>query len=482
VFRRTCVLVASLAVLLIVPVTASAEAPVVGAPGAGDPFFPEAGNGGYDVRHYSLDLSYTPTPVNRLTGRVAIFARATQSLSRFNVDLRDFLSVSRVMVNVRRATFTHSGQELSITPRSKIRRGSTFVVLVEYSGQPLPVVDPDEAIEGWVPTDDGAIVVNEPQGAPGWFPVNDTPLDKATYDFAITVPAGSAAIANGVLVSRHTRRDTTTWRWLVTRPMASYLATATNGRFETRFRRLQGGLPEYNAVDPQTREEDTDPPQPPNPALAWERLAPQPEIVRFFSGLYGPYPFESIGSIIDWAPQVGYALESQTRINYDRIPDPATVVHEIAHQWFGDAVTLASWPDIWLNEGFATWSEWIYDERHGSPPDQVTAQDRFDELYAIDEASEEGRGLWFPAPAALPGPAELFHRPVYDRGGMTLQALRRKIGDPTFLRILRTWYRDHRDGNVTTAQFIALAERESRSDLGEFFRVWLYEEGRPEAW
>ena len=480
-FRRTCVLAASFAVLLIVPVTSSADAPVVGAPGAGDPFFPQAGNGGYDVRHYSLDLSYAPTPVNRLKGRVAIFARATQSLSRFNVDLRDFLTVSRVTVNVRRATFTHSGQELSITPRSKIRRGSTFVVLVEYAGQPLPVVDPDEAIEGWVPTDDGAIVVNEPQGAPGWFPVNDTPLDKATYDFAITVPAGSAAIANGVLISRQTRRDTTTWRWLVTRPMASYLATATNGPFETRFRRLPGGLPEYNAVDPDTREDyDADDPEnPKNPALAWERLEPQPEIVRFFSSLYGPYPFESIGSIIDWAPEVGYALESQTRINYDIIPDPATVVHEIAHQWFGNAVTLASWPDIWLNEGFATWSEWIYDERHGGPP----AQERFDELYGFDEDSEEAEGLWSPAPAALPGPAELFHRPVYDRGGMTLQALRQKIGDDTiFLRILRTWYRDHRNGNVSTAQFIALAERESRRQLDDFFRVWLYEQGKPEAW
>jgi aminopeptidase N len=175
---------------------------------------------------------------------------------------------------------------------------------------------------------------------------------------------------------------------------------------------------------------------------------------------------------------VGYALESQTRPNYHRIPGESTVVHEIAHQWFGNSVTLAVWPDIWLNEGFATWSEWIYAERHGGE----SAQETFDELYATPEDSEDGQDLWFPAPAALPGPEAMFHTPVYDRGAMTLQALREKVGDGTFFRILRSWYSENRNGNVTTADFIALAERESGLDLDDFFRVWLYEEGRPEAW
>jgi aminopeptidase N len=378
-------------------------------------------------------------------------------------------------VRGRAAAFTHEGQELSITPRRGLPDGRRFTVLVEYAGQPEPVVDPDGSIEGWIPTDDGAFVVNEPQGSPGWFPVNDTPRDKATYDFAVTVPAGSTAMANGVLASYTEHGDTTTWRWVERSPMASYLTTATNGPFETRFTQLAGGLPEYNAVDPDTR---TTTAGAPNPALAWERLAPQPEIVRFFSELYGPYPFDSVGAIIDWAPTVGYALESQTKPNYHRIPGASTVVHEIAHQWFGNAVTLASWPDIWLNEGFATWSEWIYDERHGGP----TAQAAFDELYATEEDSEEGRTLWFPAPAALPGPEALFARPVYDRGAMTLQALRQKVGDDVFFGILRDWYAEHRDGNVDTADLIALAERESGLELDGFFRAWLYEEGRPTAW
>ena len=473
-FGKWWALAACLAALLALPASASAGRSVAGAAGAGDPFFPSAGNGGYDVRHYSLDLTYAQAE-NRLVGRVAIFARATQNLHRFNLDLRDFLAVSRVRVNLRRASFTHAGQELTITPRAKLRRGRRFVVVVEYAGQPQPIVDPDGSSEGWIPTDDGAFVVNEPQGSPGWYPVNDTPRDKATYDFAVTVPAGSTAIANGVLISRQNRRDTSTWRWVTLSPMAPYLATVTNGPFETRFGRLPNGLREYNAVDPDTRVRVQDPA---NPALAWERLEPQGEIVEFFSDLYGEYPFESIGAIVDWAPDVGYALESQTRPNYHRIPGASTVVHEIAHQWFGNAVTPAEWPDIWLNEGFAAWSEWIYDERH----DGATAQETFDELYATEEDSEDGQELWFPAPAALPGPAEMFHTPVYDRGAMTLQALRQKVGDDTFFAILRAWYREHRNGNVTTADFIGLAERKSGLELDAFFDVWLYQEGKPQAW
>ena len=230
----------------------------------------------------------------------------------------------------------------------------------------------------------------------------------------------------------------------------------------------------YDAVDPNTRVDEADPP---NPALAFARLDPQPEIMAFFSDLYGGYPFSAGGGIIDWAPDVGYALESQTRTNYERIPDATTVVHEIAHQWFGDAVTLAVWPDIWLNEGFATFSEWIYDERHGGPP----AQEPFDELCATPEDSEDGQDLWFPAPAALEDASQLFGTPVYSRGAMTLQALRTAVGDDAFFDTLRRWYAQNLYGNVTTADFIALSERISGQQLDELFDAWLYEEGRPAA-
>jgi aminopeptidase N len=472
--RRPLALAAALLALLAAAAPAAAERYVAGSPGLGDPFFPLAGNGGYDVGHYSLDLDYAQGD-NPLSGRAAIVARATQNLRSFNLDLRDMYRVSRVSVNGHHATFQHSGQELTIDPRPKLKAGRHFVVTVDYTGAPQPIVDPDESTEGFIPTDDGAFAVGEPQGSPGWYPANDNPRDKATFDFEITVPAGSTALANGVLLSHRERDGRSTWRWHERYPMSPYLATATNGNFQTRFDRLPNGLPVYDAVDPNTRRRSADPP---DPALAFERLAAEPEIVSFFSDLYGRYPFDSVGGIVDWAPEVGYALESQTKPNYDRIPSAGTVVHELAHQWFGDSVAITVWPDIWLNEGFATWSEWIYTERHGG----ATAQENFDELYAIPEDSDDGQDLWFPAPAALEEPSQLFTTPVYDRGAMTLQALRVKVGDETFFRILRDWYRQNRDGNVTTADFIALAERDSGTQLDDLFRVWLYEPGRPTAW
>jgi aminopeptidase N len=472
--RRSLALAAALTAALALAAPAAAAPPyVAGSSGSGDPFFPLAGNGGYDVRHYSLDLDYDQ-PANFLRGRTVIEADATQNLRRFNLDLRDFYDISLVRVNGEQATIARPGsQELQVTPASPLDAGSSFTVEVVYSGKPKPIKDPDKSIEGWIPTDDGAFVVNEPQGSPGWYAVNDSPRDKATYDFKVTVPAGHTVMANGELVSHTTSGGREVWRWEENSPMAPYLATATNGPFSTDFYSANG-LPMYDAVDPDTRTSRT---TPPNPALAFARLAPQSDIISFFSELYGAYPFTTGGGIIDWAPDVGYALESQTRANYHRIPGESTVVHEIAHQWFGNAVTLAFWPDIWLNEGFATWSEWIYDERNGGDPAQAV----FEDLCSTPEDSAAGQDLWFPAPAALHHPSELFHTPVYDRGAMTLQALRTEVGEDTFFGILRAWYEENKYGNVTTADFIALSERESGRQLDALFQEWLYEEGRPAA-
>ncbi len=465
----------AVAALLVCAPAAGAVTFTPGAAGAGDPFFPLAGNGGYDVRNYSLRLDFEPRN-NALSARAVITARATQNLSRFDLDLRG-LHVGGVTVDGARATFRRDGQELVITPAAGIRSGRTFVVAVDYDGHPNPIIDPDKSKDGWIPTDDGAFVVNEPQGSPSWYPVNDTPKDKATYDYAITVPKGRTAVANGLLVSRTDHGATTTWRWRAQDPTAPYLATATNGIFEMRVGSIDG-IPEYNFVDPQTRDY---PDKVPNPALAWERLGLNESAMRLFSELYGPYPFESVGGVMDWAPNVFYSLESQTRPMYWNVVGESTVVHEIAHMWFGNSVSLELWPDIWLNEGFATWSEWIYSERLGDD-DAPTAAEIFDALYATPEDSDAGEDLWFPAPNAIPGPAQMFHTPVYDRGAMTLQALREKVGDATFFSILRTWYAEKRNGNVTTADFIVLSERLSGRQLDDFFRVWLFEEGRPTSW
>jgi len=430
-----------------------------GAPGLGDPFFPLGGNSGYDVQHYGLTLAYDP-PANQLTGTAVITAQSTQALSRFDLDLRGF-SITQLLVNGVAATSTRNGQELVITPASGIPAGKTFTVTVGYQGTPTVVTDPDQSIEGWVPTDDGSVAVGEPQGSPGWFPCNDNPQDKATYDFSVTVPSGLTAMANGVLVSNTSSGGTTTWVWRETDPMATYLSTVDIGRFDLTISSIDG-IPSYVAVDPQLAKGQV--------------LSKLPEIVRFYSSIYGPYPFTAVGAIVDSAKNLGYSLETQTKPLFPYVPDEATLAHEQSHMWFGDSATLGRWPDIWLHEGFATWSEWIWSEHTGNK----TAAQWFKQLYSTTAKDDR---FWNPPPGDPGDPALLFNGTIYYRGGMTLEALREKIGnDATFFRIMRDEAQQNRFGTVTTPGFIAIAERDSGLDLDKFFQAWLFTPGKPTDW
>ncbi|MDX5568571.1 M1 family metallopeptidase [Streptomyces sp. ID05-04B] len=464
--RRATVLLRREAVAATVPVAVAALLAVAGpataagpagAAGVGDPYFPLAGNGGYHVTHYDLTLRYDPGS-RRLDGKAVLTARATQRLTRFDLDFQG-LNVTGLTVDHVKAAHRRQGQELVVTPRHALRKGERFQVTVSYHGTPGPVTDPDGSLDGWIPTDDGAFVAGEPQGAMTWFPANNHPLDKSSYDFTITVPAGRAAVANGVLVGQRTAHGTTTYRWRQKEPMAAYLATATVGKFQVEQYTTRDGLKVYNAVDPREA------------AAAAPVLKKLPSVLEWESRLFGPYPFRAAGSIVDHAPNVGYALETQTRPVYDRAPSLSTLVHESAHQWFGDSVSLTSWKDIWLNEGFATYAEWLYAEQHGGD----SAQKTFDGLYALPASDE----LWAFPPGDPGSGANIFGTPVYARGAMTLHVLRTTVGDRAFFRILRAWAAAHRDGNGTTAQFERLAKRTSGKDLGNLFRTWLYGRGKP---
>ena len=241
-------------VLVITAVSSSADAHgndsgrryTPGAAGIGDDYFPLAGNGGYDVSHYDLDVRYDPA-TDVLNGRATIEARATQNLSSFNLDL-DGLDVRHVEVDGRGAAFTRDGGELTITPRRGLDNRTKFTVVVTYDGVPA-TIDDILGISGFIHTDDGALVAGQPRVASTWYPVNDHPLDTASYDFEITVPAGLEAIANGVLVNSKTKHGWTTWEWKAREPMASYLTTMTVGEFDLRAYRA-GGLKYWDAVDP----------------------------------------------------------------------------------------------------------------------------------------------------------------------------------------------------------------------------------------
>ncbi|MFF8674623.1 M1 family metallopeptidase [Streptomyces sp. NPDC015242] len=436
-----------------------------GGSGVRDPYFPKAGNGGYDVSHYGLRLAYDPD-AHHLTGTATLTARATQDLSAFTLDLLG-LEVGKVTVDDEVARFNRAGQELTVRPGRDIGRDETFRVSVRYSGSPGTVTDPDGSREGWLRTADGVLAVGEPTGSMTWFPGNHHPSDKAAYDLSVTVPRGLRAVSNGELRGETTARGRTTFVWRTSEPMASYLATLAIGRFDISRSRAGGGLPVYTAVDPSEA------------AASRPVLGRIPEVLRWAERRFGPYPFSTAGAIVDHAPDLGYALETQTRPVFPGAPDITLLVHELAHQWYGDSVSPESWRDMWLNEGFATYAEWLWEEDHGGR----SAQETFDALYSGEyfATAEAGEAVWAFPPADPPSAARISDPPVYWRGAMVLHKVRRTVGDERFRAILKGWAAEYRHGNAGTADFTAYVERRAPGkDWAGVWDDWLYGEGRPE--
>jgi aminopeptidase N len=421
-----------------------------------EPFFPRSGNRGYDVKHYDVSLGYQPRS-GELTARDAIEARATAGLSRFSLDL-DGLKVTSVGIDGEPAKFSRGKGKVKIVPATPIAKGERFTVELRYQGLPRKVTDPDGSTEGWYRTSDGAVGVGEPVGTAAWLACNNAPRDKASLDIQITVPAGLKAVSNGKLVGREKVDRRVRFSWSEPAPMASYLALVDIGKGNLVHGQV-GKLPTWTLIDPRLASKSR---------AAIDSL---PEIIRWESHLYGPYPFAAAGSVVDVA-DLQYALETQSRPIYAFAPDRTTVVHETAHQWFGDSVSLERWPNIWLNEGFATWTQWYFAERHGGR----SAQQVFAELYRKPASKT---GFWNP-PSGHPGQAKnLFAVATYVRGAITLQALRGKIGTQKLIKILRTWATEHRYANGDIDEFIALAEKVSGEHLRRFFDRWLFQRGKP---
>ncbi|MGW7817337.1 M1 family metallopeptidase [Streptomyces puniciscabiei] len=449
------------AALLALALTGTAcDAGVHGTPGGSgvrDPYFPKAGNGGYDVGHYDLTLDYTPA-TRRLTGTAVITARAAKDLSAFDLDLAG-LHVDSVDVGGRPARFNRAGQELTVRPHDDLGKGETFRTTVRYSGTPQTLTDPDGSKEGWLPTADGALGLGEPVGSMAWFPGNHHPSDKASYDITVTVPQGLQAVSNGELADQSTKGGRTTWHWHTAQPMASYLATVAVGHFDIARSTGPHGLPILTAVDP-------------TQAKASEQaLAQLPDVINWEEINFGPFPFSSTGAIVDRPDDAGYALETQNRPFFPGAPDTGTLVHELAHQWYGDSVTPSSWQDMWLNEGFATYAEWLWQEDHGGK----SAQQTFMDYYNGDDES-----IWAYPPAKPSSAAHISDSPVYQRGAMVLQKIRQKVGDDAFYDIVQGWAATHRHGSASTAGFTAYVEKKApHTDFTEIWKDWLYGDGKP---
>ncbi|MCI0688073.1 MAG: M1 family metallopeptidase [Sporichthyaceae bacterium] len=423
--------------------------PVAGAAGVGDRYFPRYGNGGYNVAHYRLRLSYNPA-TDRLQGTATIDARAGRPLRSFNLDLVG-LTVQSISVDGSPARWRRGSHELTVTPAQALPIGAKFRTVVRYSGRP-------EA--GFRATNDGALVAGQPESAAYWFPVNDHPTDKATYTFVVTVPDGLVAVANGVLDSH---RDNT-WTWLAREPMASYLATVAIGDFDLRSYQTVDGLLMWDAVDRSIG------------SRADSALDRQGEIIDFLADRFGDYPFEAGGAIVD-DHRLGFALETQTRPVYPagffggQPGEEMIIVHEVAHQWFGDYVSVARWRDIVLNEGFATYAEWLWMEEAG----YATAQQAFDFFYRGMPSSHP----FWSVRLSDPGVDDLFDVAVYWRGAMWLHQLRRLVGDEDFFAIVRQWVSSKAHDHGSLTEFTKLAEQVSGRDVDPLFRRWLEERDKP---
>ncbi|MBI1276892.1 MAG: hypothetical protein GC179_02060 [Anaerolineaceae bacterium] len=531
----------------------SAQDAKPGADGVGDKLFPQSGNGGYDVQQYDLQIMWDNV-TGAIDAQTTINSVATQDLSTFNLDFVGF-DIIKLTVDGKDTTFTRKDTELTVN--AAVAKGKTFETVVAYKGVPGQV--PNSITSGWYAAKDMVIVLSEPVGAQGWFPSNDHPSDKALFTYEITVPKDFQVAANGMPGKPFENENSVTYKFTISKPMATYLATVNIGKFKTTTQTGPDNLPIINYFPT----DFTD------PAKAFTR---QPEILTFLSEKFGPYPFDVSGAIVA-NRELGIALETQTRPVYGLDASELVVVHELTHQWFGDSLSVASWDQIWLNEGFATFAELLWTEHDrgqdalqktvrerydglsgiyhftkaeligqlasGQLPDVVLSSDKIGQLLhllldsAADKADIDKVIAQLPASGTsvrelanlidmipvkgeltfktfdfyrfnaiitgetLPsnaeslvaenqhGPADIqnsgmmFDNSVYQRGGLALQALRIKLGDDTFFKVLQTYASEYASKNVTTGDFIALAEKISQQDLKDFFKRWLYDQTMP---
>jgi aminopeptidase N len=462
--KRACALIL-LIVMMVGLVQAQDNPPQSGADGLGDSYFPQLGNGGYNAEHYTLDLKWDED-TNKLDGTVTMLAKAYSDLSRFNLDFAGF-TISSILVDGKSATFKRDGRELQITPSTMLKQDETFEAAVSYSGVPGTGVSSfyDVFAEGWIRYPQGVYVSNEPDGAANWYPVNDHPLDKATYSFVITVPDAYTVAANGLLQTVvDNPGPTTTYTWETHDELASYLTSVNIAKFMMQKTVGQDDLPIRNYFPSDKADE------------LIQTFSDFPNMIAFYGSIFGKYPFEAAGVVVA-DTSLSYALETQTLILFGKdiavgqTKAQTVIAHELAHQWFGDSVSLTQWRDIWLNEGFATYASMLWME-HAEGQAAMTKQ--MDRYYSIIV----NQGSKFSAPANPPKD-DLFNSGVYLRGAWALHALRLKVGDKVFFYILQTYYDHFKYGNATTGDFTSLASQISGQDLKDFFQAWLSDEKVP---
>ncbi|MET8138720.1 M1 family metallopeptidase [Sphaerisporangium sp. NPDC005288] len=446
------------------------EAPKPGAHTAGDPLFTYLGNGGYDVESYDIRYDYRPGTL-KMDSSVRITATAKQALSGFSLDSA-VEHVGSVSVQGEPAAFRVSGEKLLVTPRHALREGRRFRVEVSYRvdrGQnpPSPSYPPGtHIIDHWINKPDGFALMGQPDRAHMFFPCDDRPSDKARVTFRITTPKDLQAVAIGTLRSRVTTGDRTTSTYAGRDLVPTHVVQAAVGHFTMTTARGPHGLPirsyiatdRYKAAKPRV---DDIPGQ-----VAWmeKRLGRRfPYTAYGVLGVPGDYD----GVALESATLSTFSVEGLTRPAPDIAP---TMIHELAHQYFGDAVSVRNWNDMWISEGHADYYQLLYSVDKG--------YHRLDDILKQRYEFEFGKRVESGPPARLKTAADVLTGG--NNGGLLMLAgLRQQVGDAVFTRIERAFFDRYRGTSATTRDYIDMANKISGRDLTAYIEGWLYSDKVP---
>lgn len=484
--QRSAALVAIALGIAAAPAAAQAAPPTPGAQSIGDSLFPTLGNGGYDALAYDFELTFGADPSGPVQSRVTLAATAKQALSSFSLDYAGTGS-GGVWVNGQPAKVERTAEKLIVTPRRALPAKLPFVVTLSgYVTGPRPYDPEVSGSTAFFAGPTGTAVAAQPAYAHLAFPVNDHPIDKAAYTFRLTAPAGKTAVANGVLLDKRTKRGQTTWTYLQRQPLASELIQIAVGDYELVDRGRLAGVKVRDLLVPATK------------ATVEPAFAKVGDHLAFVQGKLGKYPFDLYGSLVV-DDDIGFALETQTLSVYspswfidgetgEDTPPPywePTMVHELAHQWFGDSVSPRDWSDIWLNEGHATWYEALFAQREADAQpgyfEEYIGLASFEEMAeVIYNLGDRYRDAYGPVGTPASGADEdVFSRNSYYGGFLVLYALRQEIGAAKFEQLERTWVSKYEGQSRGTADFIALASKVAGRDLAPFLNAWLYETTTP---
>ncbi|MDR3691982.1 MAG: M1 family metallopeptidase [Fimbriimonas sp.] len=451
--RTTCILVCA------------ALAPCVWAQdaGIGDPAFPTLGNRGYLAGHYALKLTFDPS-TDAMDADVTMSGVATSRLSEISLDFTGF-TIRSVTLNGHPVKFRRSIGKLYV--KTGLGSGEKFTLETCYSGKPVQTQSaalPAGMKSGWIPYLGGAVAACEPDLAHTWFPCNDHPLDKATFDFQLTTPRPNVAIANG----KRVQSTGTNYRFSLDKPTLTCMATAVFGQFTAVSGPSAQGVPITSYVAKGVSQ------------AARDRLKLLPKYMKILTDRLGPYPFDTYGAVLlptalaqSNELMAGSALETTTLPLFGPFTEaaPAILIHELSHQWMGNCVSVTHWgDDIWWVEGFAQYAEWLLVEsEHG--------REAYENEVASAYSQATAQTHWL-KPGHLPT-EDLFSMRSYIGGALTFHALRRTVGDVQFNQILRQFVEKHRYGNASAKDWIAISSQIAKRDMSPFFNAWLYGDKNP---